>query len=94
MHCNKGLSLYENGSLFTIKADILNQVQRYSEAVQAAEISISRADGEQDGAEKNVISITGKTRISGINLAFISKLLYILCILFGINYLCRIMFVM
>ena|GEM_PF-5716190 len=44
MHCKKGLSLYENGSLFTIKADILNQVQRYSESVRAAEISISRND--------------------------------------------------
>jgi hypothetical protein len=44
LHCKKALSLFENGSLFTIKADIMNQAERYSESVQAAEISISRND--------------------------------------------------
>jgi len=42
---------------------------------------------------KNVIFITDKTNFKNY-LAVLSKLSYILCILFRINYLCRIMYVM
>lgn len=44
LYCKKAISLYENGSLFTLKAQILFARRRFSEAVQAAECSIARHD--------------------------------------------------
>lgn len=44
IYCKRALTLYENGSLFTLKAHILYAEKRYSEAVQAAECSIARHD--------------------------------------------------
>jgi tetratricopeptide (TPR) repeat protein len=44
LYCKKAISLYENGSLFTLKAQILVARGRFSEAVQAAECSIARHD--------------------------------------------------
>jgi len=44
IYCNRALTLYENGSLFTLKAQILYAEKRYSEAVLAAECSIARHD--------------------------------------------------
>ena len=44
MHCNKALRLYENGSLFTLKAEILMKITRYAQAGMAAERSIARND--------------------------------------------------
>ena len=44
LYCKKAISLYENGSLFTLKAQILFARGRFSEAVQAAECSIARHD--------------------------------------------------
>jgi hypothetical protein len=44
MHCEKGLRLYENGSLFALKAKILMKINRYAQAGMAAERSIARND--------------------------------------------------
>lgn len=44
IYCKRAITLYENGSLFTIKARILFAMGRFSEACQAAECSIARHD--------------------------------------------------
>jgi hypothetical protein len=44
LYCKKAISLYENGSLFTLKAQILLSMGRFSEAIQAAECSNARHD--------------------------------------------------
>lgn len=43
-HCRKGLSIYENGSLFSLNAQLLIKARKYSAASQAAERSIARND--------------------------------------------------
>lgn len=43
-HCRKAISLFENASLFSLKARILIEQEKYSEAVQASEVSIDRND--------------------------------------------------
>jgi hypothetical protein len=43
-HCMKGLSIYENGSLFSLKAQLLMKERKFAAASQAAECSIARND--------------------------------------------------
>lgn len=43
-HCLRGLSLYENGSLFCLKAKILNKRGNFAAALEAANISLDRND--------------------------------------------------
>lgn len=43
-YCIKSLSIYENGSLFSLKASLLYNMTKYSDAIQSAEISISKND--------------------------------------------------
>lgn len=58
-HCKKALSLYENGSLFTLKALINHRSKRYSEAFIASDISISRDEhwNRKDKEEAYLIKI-------------------------------------
>jgi len=44
MHCGRAIALNENGSLFYLKAKILNNLFRWSDALQAAQISLQRND--------------------------------------------------
>jgi len=43
-HCKRALSLYENGSLFYLKAKILNVMGKSAAALEAADISLGRSD--------------------------------------------------
>jgi hypothetical protein len=47
-HCQRALALYENGSLFYLKAKLLNLQNHPSTALQAAEISLYRHDHWKD----------------------------------------------